>query len=173
MLLGAEALSTSRVVDCCAFFEPDAEHKNDADGTTFAWVLVTRDYETGGLTMNKVRNIKTRAELVGDEGDNPEIDFDYGFGRRDEGGYLWDVFDWADESATLDPDDLYWEDDFDDVYLSLNCPAPESNGLDRHRCRVNQDARYIRFRLRCDDPCASLRLRGFEVYTRPSQATRR
>jgi hypothetical protein len=123
--------------------------------------------------MNKVRNIKTRAELVDAGTDNPEIDFDYGFGRREEGGFLWDVFDWADESSVLDPDDLYWDDDDDEVFFPLLCPAPESNGLDRHRCRVNQDARYIRFRLSCNDPCAVLRLRSFEMYVRPSQATRR
>lgn len=174
LLLGAQARDASRIVDCTPYFEPDADHKNDADGTTPIWMLITRDYETGSLTENVVRAIRTRYELVDAGSDNPVLRFSYGMGRREETGFtVWDGNDWAIESGS-DPDDLFWEDDEDDVFYALDCIAPEDNaGLTPYRCRVNKRARYIRFRLICNDPCASLRLRSLELFVRESQAMRR
>jgi hypothetical protein len=174
-LLGAESQETSRVVAATAYFSPDATVKQDADGTDFTWMLVTRDFETGNLTENMVRKIRTRAELLDADADAPKIEFDWGEGVRDldTSTHLWDEENWDDLDADDADGDLVWEDDDDEVYNALNCPMAESEGLDVHKCRVNAKSRFIRFRLRNLEPCAVLRLRSFEVSIRPSKAVRR
>lgn len=174
VLLGAESNNTSRVLDCSPYFSPDAAHKNDADGTSHIWEVITRDYATGGETINMVRALKTRAELVDAGSDNPHILFDWSDGARAPGLPSWDdpagVWDVGFGPSGTAP----WQADEAELgFLPLACQMPASTGLDPFKCRVNKPARFIRFRARCNDPCASLVLRSFELVIRPSQAVRR
>ena len=167
-LFGAENQSTARVVDCTGFFAPDDSNTTDADATVHEWWLVSRDYETGGMTVNMVRWLKSTYELVGT---GAVIDFDYGFGYRNAIGYNWDEWDWAEAVAA--ENDLFWAEDDEDEYLPLNCAAPPDTGGGAHRCRVNQPTRHIRIRARNSTPCSRLRMKSLELAVRPSRAGRR
>lgn len=169
VLLGANK-PRAQIIDCSGFWKPSDSNMTDVDGEPPEWILVTRDYETGGLTKNMVRTIRPRYELVGD---GATITAEFGFGISEQGGFTWDEYDWADESATLDPDDLYWEDDEDDVYYDLACTFGESDGLNPKHCRINQDTRFIRYRFRNNTPCSRLRFRSLEQAIRRSAAVRR
>lgn len=167
VLLGIENDATARVVDCTGYFTPDATNTLDVDEAV-AWELVSRDFETGQLTANVVRHLRSRYELIGD---GSVIDFDYGFGVREQSGFDWDEWDWAD--AVDAETDLIWSGDDEDLYYALECPGGESRGADVHRCRVNERCRYIRLRARNADECSALRLRSLELLIRPSRAVRR
>jgi len=169
LLLGADASTNALVLDCSRYFELDESCMTDQDGTVPEWVLTTRDFETGSGLKNAVRALFTRYEL---KGVGSQIEFAYGFGLRREWAYAWDEWNWADE-VDEEPEDLIFVDDDEDIYHDLNCPAGESEGIDRHRCRINEHARFIRFRLRSRDACSLLKLRSIEIAVRPSRATRR
>lgn len=174
-LIAAQATSASRVLDCSGYFYPTATNKADAAGsstTNFQFEVVTRDFETGNLTDNWVRALKTRAELVDASSDNPKIFFSYGYGFRTSSGDVYDLcyYDDLDGDST---DDAHYATESDDLYTALNCHMDESDGLDPHKCRVNQWARYIRFRLINSDPTLALRLRSLQVDIRPSRAVRK
>jgi hypothetical protein len=174
VLLGAEGNATSRVLDCSSYFTPDAAHKSDADGTAHVWEVITRDYATGNETLNVVRELKTRAELIDAASDNPQINFDYSTGARASGLPAWDDAAGKWDTGFGPSGTSPWQSEDSEVgFIALNCPMSESSGLDPHKCRVGKRTRFIRFRAVCDQPCASLVLRSFELVIRPSQAVRR
>lgn len=173
-LLAAENASGARVLDCTAYLHPEAAYKQDADGSNFTFSLVTRDFETGGLTTNHIRSIATRAEIVDAASDNPTIIFDRGAGIAEASSHLWDDEYWDDLDGDSSDGDLVWVEDDDDVYSALSCTMPESDGLDPYLCRVGPPrARLVRFRLRNLQPASLLRLRSFQINIRPSKAVRR
>lgn len=174
VLLAAESNATSKVLDCSYFFAPDAAHKSDADGTPHHWEIITRDFETGQGTLNVVKALKTRAELVAASGDNPHIQFDYSTGARAPGLPAWDdpagVWDVGFGPSGTSP----WQaEDADLGFLPLNCLMGVSSGLDPFKCRIGKRTRFIRIRARCTDPVAALVLRSFQLVVRPSEAVRR
>lgn len=163
LLLGAQQLAASRVVDCSFFFAPDGAHKSDADGTAHQAYIVTRDYETGNMTVNNVRALRIWAPLEDAGTDNPTMPWFYGDGvQTSEAKWdqvLWDNFLWAADSGAA----LY----------DLNCAVAEGNGLTPKRCRVNKKRRYIRFKGITNGPCASAQLRAIGLSIRLSPALRR
>lgn len=169
LLLGAN-FPLAEIVDCSGWFEPDATNMLDADGEPPEWVLVTRDFETGNLTKNTVRTVRPRYEMVGT---GAVIEGAYGFGVSSEGGYRWDEWDWADDPDDSDVDNLYWEDEEEDVYYELTCEFGESDGLNPDHCRVDEETRLIRYRFRQRDACSRLRFRSVEHFVRQSAAQRR
>lgn len=170
LLLGAVNRSESRVVNCSTYFSPTAEVATDADGSTFYWMLTTRDFETGGNTDNVVRHLKSVYEL---SGTNSTLSFAYGFGRReDDSDFLWDEMDWGDADDDPDPGVLFWEADETDVFYGLDCEGGTNDGLRSKRCRVNKRARHMRFRITNPNPCSVLRFRSLEVTVRSSNARR-
>lgn len=162
VLLGATPDATARVVDCNAYFEPTAATKNDADGTNHEWAVITRDYETGNLTLNVVRKLVTRYVLEDAATDNPELNMAWSDGTGSSaanwGENNWNSFNWASNLAT---------------YYNLSPNGPEATDTEVHKQRVNKRVRYIRFRVRNTQPAAAIILRSQEIRVRPSQATRR
>ena len=166
LLLGAEARATSRVVNCTGYFAPSADNKNDADGSTHEFQVTTRDYATGNNTLNRVRHIRTRYELVDAGADNPYLAVSYGTGATDPdapewGGGAWNGAEWAD------PGDI--------GFTALeDCTLPEDPaGTTVPRCRVGRRTRHIRYRVNCDMPAERLVLRSVESFIAPSKALRR
>ena len=162
-----------KIVDCSGFFEPSGANKLDADGLAPVWDLTTRDYPTGNGTLNMVRHLRIRRELADDDADNPEIDILYATGAVDPDLPYWGHPDgeWGTGFGPSGTDP--WTDSTDANFHSV-CTAPEDpDGTAPHKCRVNVPTRFIRYRLRCDEPRASLRLRSLETFVRPSKAVRR
>lgn len=173
-LLGASLQASGRVLDCTSYLHPEAAHKQDADGSNFTFALVTRDFETGGLTENHIRSVATRAEIVDAATDNPTIIFDRGRGITEASAHNWDDEYWDDLDGDSADGDLVWVESDDDEYTALDCTMPESDGLDPYVCRVGAPReRFVRFRLRNLGPVSTLRLRSFQVNIRPSKAVRR
>lgn len=169
---GADA----RIHDCTTFFHPANAVKNDADGTTFSFRLITRDYETGDMTENVVRKMRLRYELIDNGGDDPTITAgwasegyrDLVLGEWDHPAGLWDTGfgpsgtePWA--SAALGLGDFT---EFADT-------APEDNGQNPYVWQVNKRLRYVRFVVKTDDPCTSLTIRSLESFIRPARTVRR
>jgi hypothetical protein len=172
-LLGANA-NLRMIVDVGPCFFPTEQNALGADGRPPEWSLVTRDFETGGLTKNVVRTVRPRYEFVGASGfGDHEIQIGYGFGVAMAGGNeVWDENDWANTPDDEDTD-LYWGDDEDHLFVELDCELGESDGLEANHCRVNEDCRFIRYRLRNSSATTRLRFRSLEHFIRPSNAVRR
>jgi hypothetical protein len=162
LLLGGTTDSSSRVINCSSYFEPEAARKNDADGSSHEWAVITRDYETGNLTLNVIRKLVTRYVLEDADGDNPELQMAWSDGTAGSaanwGEGNWNEFNWASNLAT---------------YFNLSPNGPEATDTEVHKQRVNQRLRYIRFRVRNTQPAAVIILRSQELRVRPSQAVRR
>lgn len=162
-LLGAQQIAASRVVDCTYFFAPDAAHKADADGVAHQAHWVTRDFETGNLTINAVKAIRVWASLEDAGSDNPSMPIFYGEGQSASGAkwdqVLWDNFLWAAEGG--------------EAFIDLACAVPEGNGVTPKRCRVGKKRRHIRFKGVTSGPAASVQLRAIGVVVHPSEALRR
>jgi hypothetical protein len=163
VLLGAQAREPSRVVDCSAYFAPDAAHKNDADGSTFDFDLITRDFETGSGTLNIVRAIRPRYELVDAGSDGPTLEVYYSDGSLETGEARWDEINW---------DEFDWADEGGASFTPIG-EGPASDGRDPVKFRVNKRLRFVRFRIKSNGPAAYCVLRSLELETRPSGAVRR
>jgi hypothetical protein len=163
-LLGAQARTPSRIVDCSGFFEPSTENEADADGSVHELDIITRDIETGGGTENVVRELVVRRELVGDQG--PVLKVYRSAGSTDAGGdgvwdeATWDVSSWAPEESSVS-------------FTSLESDIPVGDERHIHKCPVNKRQRYARFRLRSVGPASYCAIRSLALRVRPSQATRR
>ncbi len=172
-LLGAEIGSHARIVDASGYFTPTYDNSLDADDTEFEWRIDTRDYETGLLTDNLVRDLAVLYELD-DVGADPAIDFAYGYGQREDTTSPWDLLDWGADNATpATEDELEWGDDEDWFYVALDPTAGPDRGITKARIPVGFRTRYIRFRLRARGQSSVLRLRSLQVEIRPSEAVRR
>lgn len=177
-LLGAEYEDTARVTDCSGYFKPSASNKQDADGTTPDFEITTRDYETGGLTLNTLRWVRLGYELVADTGDDPHLILDYASGIR-----LNDAPVWGDPAGVwgvgfgpsgTSPWAGIASGEFSPVMRAgVRDYAPPTT-LTPHRFRLNKKLRYARLKLRGDnDPAEKCVVRRIELQIRPSQAVRR
>lgn len=157
--------SDGRVLSLSRFFSPAADVKNDADGTAPAPLLETRDYATGPGNLNHVLRLRVRYELVDAATDDPELLARYSIGAPQPGIPYWGLVDWG----AFD-----WTDPALGEYVTLAPSAPESTGRDPFVWRLPRaaQARFIRGRLECSDPAASLVIRSVEWGVRPSAKDR-
>lgn len=159
-LLAAGRGTDARVVNLTNVFAPAAAVKQDADGTTHRWSVETRDFETGaGETLNTVRRVKVRYELVDAAADNPLIRGYYSVGSPIAGQTIWGAFNWG--SAT-------WSDPTLGEYSLMPGVAAEDTGRDTFTWFLQARTRYLRVRLESTDPSASLNLRTLQLYIRSS-----
>jgi hypothetical protein len=163
VLVGIEGDATARVINCSAFFEPSAGRAADADGSNHEGSVITRDYETGNLTLNTVRALVTRYVLEDAAATNPELEMSWSDGSTSGeaagwGENNWNSFNWSANAASFE---------------SLTPPAPEDAGTNPHHQRVGKRVRHIRIKTRNTISCAAFILRSQEIRIRPSQATRR
>lgn len=164
-LYGASANTPSRIIDCSSYFTPNAGNKLDADGSIFNYVVATRDYETGGGTINAVRKVRLRYELTDAGSDNPTIQADVNVGTRQSGLATWGQAVWGA---------FTWNNAEDAAWLALVGDAPEDTGRSLpKKWRVGKKARYVRYRFRSDDPAASCVIRAVETFIRPAGSLRR
>lgn len=160
-LLAAERAATSRVLNCSTFFEPNADVKNDPDGSTPVFVLETRTYATGGGTKNVVRHLRTRYDMVASVADDSDVDISWAsdgvlINNAKWNQVKWNQFKWGSNAAR-------WN--------ALTCSLRQ--GVDRSpRCRVGKRQRYIKFRYHNADPVASLSIKEIVLFIRPSRAVR-
>lgn len=162
LLLGASRAAASRVLDCSAFFEPAAAVKNDADGSTHQFDLVTRDYPTGdpaSLVRNLVRRLRCRYELIAAPGDDPTLLAYYSVGTLEGDVSLWGTFLWG-----TDP----WSDIAGAEFVQLPNQAPADDGRRPFAWRLQARTRIVRYRLISTDPAARLVIRSLESVVRPS-----
>jgi hypothetical protein len=164
-LLGAQKSSPSRVVNCSAFFRPDATFKNDADGSTHDLDIITRDYGDG--TRNLFRKLRTRYKLIDAGSDGPTLTFDFSDGaiEGDTSGALWDEAIWDTDLWAAESDET--------IFANLACDAPVSSAREWHKCRVNEKALFGRFRIRTVGPSALCVIRGVEIQSRPLPSSTR
>jgi hypothetical protein len=165
-LLGAQARTPSQVVDCSAYFDPDAAHKNDADGSTHDFALITRDMETGGMASNSIRSLRLRYELVDAADDHPIVKVYWSDGSLEGGGPMWDEVNW-------DEFDYASDDDGGAIFNSVDTDGPVSDGRRRYKFHINKKLPYGRFLIKTSGPAASFVLRSLEMVVRPSQAARK
>jgi len=177
-LLGAEYEDTARITDCSGYFKPGEANKLDADGTTPDFEVVTRDYETGGLTLNTLRYARLGYELVADAGDSPCLVLDYASGIRLEGAPVWGdpagAWGVGFGPSGTSPWTALADGEFSPVTRGgvRDCAPPTR--LTPHRFRLNKRLRYARLRLRAvDGPAELCVIRRLELQIRPSQAVRR
>ena len=173
ILLGAQKSTPSRILDCSGYFDPTSVNKLDADGSTFFPSIVTRDYETGGLTENVVRKVRGRYELVDAGSDDPLLAIAYATGARETGAPVWGdpAGVWGVGFGPSGTDT--WTDGVDAEFDTLPCSWSESDGRRPQACRVGKRTRYIRFKIVLGGPAASFALRSLELFIRPSAAGRR
>lgn len=159
-LLGVD--SRGRVCDCTYFFNPDANHTDEADGTIHGWSITTRDFTLDGMTLFTTRYLRLLYELS--EGN---IYAEWGDGEVAQGSPQWNHVQW---------NHFKWASADEVGFRALTRNgvadiAPADRGRIPHRWRVGKERRRIRFRLRGPDS-ATCTIRTLEVLTRPP-ATRR
>lgn len=159
-LLAASRATGSRLLKLNAAFAPDAAHKSDADATTHVWEVETRDHETGppGSTT---RRLRITYELIDAGTDDPKISGWYSKGSEIAGipkygtGLIYGSgFTYFDSGLA--------------EFTALTGQAPEDTGRTPYTWSLAAGSRYIRARLRCSDPCASLKLRTLEWFVMAS-----
>jgi hypothetical protein len=163
-LLAASKADSSRVADCTPFWGPDLENKNDPDGTTPRFEIVTRDYATGPMNENTVRRIRVRYEMRDAASDNPTMQGWFSTGESVTEVSLWDEFVWDEDQ---------WEEADAGEWVQMSGSAPEDEGREPHYWELSGAAgpphtRYIRFRLRCEQPVSRLIIRSIEMFVRLS-----
>lgn len=161
-----------RLLDLSRLFEPGADVKNDHDGTTPHFELITRDLsaETGAIV--RWRLLRVLYEMEAAEGDEPRLRADIGSGLRLVGMPQWDEVKW---------DEFKWSDEagIEFVELVAEDGAPPNIGLDDTALSQNawdgyaaDRLRRARFRLRTSDPVAKLTIRGIEAFHAPTGGIR-
>lgn len=172
-LLGAQSSSPSRVLECSSYFSPASANKLDADGSAFSASIITRDFETGGLTENVVAKIRGRYELVDAATDNPRLALGWADGMRDPEAPAWGDPAGAWGTGFGPSGTSPWTDGVDAEFDAVACVWDESDGRKRKTARLGKRVRYVRLRVSCDDPAAKLTMRSLELLIRPSNAARR
>lgn len=161
-LLGAQAGSSSRLIQCSDYFEPSTTSTTDADGSSFADEVITRDFETGSGTLNVARALRVRHELT-DSSEAARLQIGFSTGTAKSGGARFGHAQFGhakfsgESGASFTP-----------------CgEAGPSDGRDPARLRINKRARFIRFRLRGTGSPSRSVLRSLDLAVRPSGAVRR
>jgi hypothetical protein len=179
-LLGVQGREDGKIVDCSDFFNPQSPNSTDSDGTSPVAQFTTRDYESGAKTMNSVRSLRCRYELVGGMA---KVEHGPGGVNYDEAGFGNPLRKWGDLDAEWGDAAGVWGVGFGpenpDVEVDLPDPPvfteigqlPESDGITPVRLRVNERVRYSRLRMTCSS-AESFRFRELELAVRPSQAVR-
>lgn len=149
----------SRVLELSSYFEPGVAVKNDHDGSTHEFSVVTRDFTPERLNIDTfVRHLRMRYELVDAATDDPKITAWYSLGRPVAqalwGTAIWGTASWASAETSQE--------------VQLATQAPEHDGTRLFTWTVGKRARLLRFRLRSVNPSASLKIRTLEVKSRPS-----
>lgn len=149
-------LAAERDADCRVLrmgdFDPDGLAE-DHDGAIVDWELLSRDFATGPLNENFVKWLRLRYELLGDEA---FITAATGTDARPPTDVIWGAFLWGASPWT--------EGEID----SLVGQAPVSNGDLPYTWKVDQEARYVRARLRNVGGSTRCVLRSLEWFVRPS-----
>jgi hypothetical protein len=158
-LLGASA-ANGRVTKNNSFFAKTAATKNDADGTTPRFEVVTRDYPVkDGYGLGTVKFARARYELE-DAGEAPTVQGSYSIGDIDISGVsVWDVAQW---------NTAVWASRDAGVWEAMPGLAPADDGRDPHTWRFTRKARFIRYRLVVSEPNGKMVLRSIEHRARPS-----
>lgn len=144
VLLGASTAASSRVLNCTSYFTPTAAVKQDADGSTHGFQLVTRNIATGGNVKNAVDYIKVKYLLTADTGDSPTM------------------------TMEANPDGEGW------TTLALGGGTPTagvSDGYEEIYWSVGMAARFIRFRLTlASDDAIQVQPKSIQVFVFKSGA---
>lgn len=160
-LVATQASEPSRLLDCTGFFEPTRAIEKDADSSVPGLELITRAYETGGSTVNRIRALVPLYELfTGSE--EPRLQFSVNDGSSKStgarwGSVRWGAFKWGGSSGSWEP---------------IGELGP-SDGRDPGRLPVNKKARHVRFRIRSIGATPLFALRSLTMTIRPSEAIRR
>lgn len=126
----------ARFKDLSGTFSPSAVNKNDADGTTHAFEIETRDYTTGGLRKNLVKKVRLGYELTDSGSDNPVIYAGYGTT--------------GDVTYSTLPDTATADDGSNPATFTVGTSRPK----------------FVRFAFRMETPAAKLIIRSIEIFTR-------
>jgi hypothetical protein len=179
LLLSGDSGAASRINDCTDFFTPSSITKLDADDSVALFEIVTRDFETGGGTLNRVRSVLPRYEMQDASADDPILHIGYALGSPapegpllgDPAGLLGTGFGPPKSiDGSLWPFTSSGEIEFFETTCQFHA---DPRGTGRHRCRINKQARYIRYRIWCQDPVAKLVIRSLTTVVAPSLAARR
>lgn len=165
LLLGAQARESSRVLDCSPYFEPDATHSVDADGTAHTFEQISRDIPTGGNTENSIRSVEVVYDMVeGTVSPSPVVRAEWSDGSYMGGEAEWDAVSW---------DEFNWAAEEEGVVFNQMPQEGLPGNPARKRFRVNKRLRYGRFRISTRGAPAFFALRQMKMNVRPSQAVRR
>lgn len=149
VLLGAEQASSSRVLDCTAFFSPAGSNKLDADGSTRQAVWESREFALSDMPTT-VRRVRVWYELIDAASDNPTVEFSY---AKD-----------TDTGYTVVSNSL------GTVQGTGTQAGSEGDGTLYSQWPVNKRAKGMRFRLRTLGPNAGFRIRQVELVTEAVQS---
>jgi hypothetical protein len=123
--------------------------------------MTMRDFATGTPpSLNTVRRIRSRYELVDAGTDDPTIQASYSVGQQQTAGLLtWGSFTWG---AGV------WTSGTDTDFVQLPDNAPEDDGRNPFTWLLEPAARarFIRVRLQSAAAAASMKLRSVELYIR-------
>lgn len=159
-LIGCQSSSPSRLLDCSGYFEPANANAADADGSVHTWEVITRAFPTGQETLNAVRAVETRYELV-DADEEPRLQLSYNDGSNRSTGTLWGLFKWG--KAKWGGSSGSW--------TPIGELGP-SDGRKPKKLRINKKLRHVRIRIRSTGPTPFLALRSLQLNIRPTEATR-
>lgn len=163
-LYAAQSDDASRLLKLNSYFNPTAATKNDPDGSTHEFWLVTRDYLTGPLNLNRVRKVRMHYDLIDADADDPTIRLDYSVPGVPVGAPLWGTVNWGA---------FNWTAGNEANFTYVVGDAPETAAREPYVWPLNRRVRQIRLRLRSSGPSAKLVLRHLEIYVAPSQQIRR
>ncbi len=156
------ACNDGKLIDLKTFFTPEQAYKNDHDGSTPLWEVITRDYPGGQLAIGRFRKLRILYELQAAFGEEPHIAAEIGLGARSPSSPQWDEVEW-DEFNWADPEETEFE------ALGPGAAPPNAGALSRRAQNaftfyLHTRARYARFRLVSSDPVAKLTLRTLEIF---------
>lgn len=156
------ACNDGKLLDVAPFFTPSAEVKNDHDGTTALFRIITRDFPAGELSIGRFRKLRVTYELEADADDEALLLAEDGTGIRKEPGARWDEVEW---------DDFFWAASDEETQFELLEGGAPPNGGDQSALAqnawewyLNTRARYSRYRLSASAPVAKLTLRSLEIF---------
>lgn len=162
-LIGATLSTTGRLLDCTSYFAAAAAVKNDVDGTTPIWELVTRDF-TLGPVPTQTKKLRIDYELDDAASDNPTITAGYNVGEPTPTGSAWGVAHWGSDPWTD-------SDAGDFIAIAGAAPADPEGDTPYEGFYPNVRAKRVRFRLSNVVPNATLRFRALELFIRPNRKT--
>jgi hypothetical protein len=163
ILFGAQSATNGDLLKLNRWFEPDADVKNDHDGTIHDFSLITRDYLTGSLNLNRVRKFRAHYDMTDAASDDPVILTEYAIpGESNETAPQWGNVQWGN---------FQWGSDADTWNL-LDGAAPETDDREPFVWWINRRVRAIRLRVRSSGSCAKLTLRHLELFVAPSRQIR-